>query len=345
MSINNIKLTQMTESSGWAAKIGPDVLAQVLCDLPKISNENLLVGIDTSDDAAVYKINDETAVIQTLDFFTPIVDDPYMFGQIAATNSLSDIYAMGGEPTLALNIVCFPSCLDIKILGEILRGGADKVKEAGAIIVGGHTVNDNEPKYGLSVMGLVHPDKVFQNSNSKAGEVLVITKPIGTGVINTAIKGEIASKEHIDEATKYMATLNKYAAEIGRKYNVSACTDITGFGLAGHVHEMAKGANVSITIESDKVPFINGAVEYAKMAMIPKGTYNNKRHIKNDYVCDAKEGYIEDLLFDPQTSGGLLYSLPKEEAEKMMIELKENNIIANIIGYVEDKKEKHLYIN
>lgn len=315
-----------------------------MCKLPKVSNENLLVGIDTSDDAAVYKINDETAVIQTLDFFTPIVDDPYMFGQIAATNSLSDIYAMGGEPTLALNIVCFPSCLDINILGEILKGGADKVKEAGAIIVGGHTVNDNEPKYGLSVMGLVHPNKVFANSEAKSGEVLVITKPIGTGVINTAIKGEIASKEHIDEATKYMATLNKYAAEIARKYNISACTDITGFGLAGHVHEMASGANVSITIESEKVPFINGAIEYAKMAMIPSGTYNNKRHIKKDYVCESKETYIEDLLFDPQTSGGLLYSLGEDEAIKLVEELKENNIIASIIGYVKDKKEKHLYI-
>ncbi|KMT21563.1 selenide, water dikinase SelD [Clostridium cylindrosporum DSM 605] len=315
-----------------------------MCKLPKVSDENLLVGIDTSDDAAVYKINDETAVIQTLDFFTPIVDDPYMFGQIAATNSLSDIYAMGGTPTLALNIVCFPNCLDIEILGEILRGGADKVKEAGAIIVGGHTVSDNEPKYGLSVMGLVHPEKVFANSNAKPGEVLIITKPIGTGVINTAIKGEIASKEHIDEAMKYMSTLNKYASDIARKYNISSCTDITGFGLAGHVYEMAKGGNLSITIESDKVPFMNGAEEYAKMAMIPAGTYNNRNHVGKNYESLVKDAYIEDLMFDPQTSGGLLYTLKEEEAIKLADELKENNIIANIIGFVEEKKEKYVYI-
>lgn len=267
-----------------------------------------------------------------------------MFGQIAATNSLSDIYAMGGTPTLALNIVCFPSCLNIEVLGEILRGGADKVKEAGAIIVGGHTVNDNEPKYGLSVMGLVHPDKVFANSNAKPGEVLVITKPIGTGVINTAIKGEIASKEHIDEASKYMATLNKYAADIARNYNISACTDITGFGLAGHVYEMAKGAELSITIEGNKVPFMNGAVEYAKMAMIPSGTYSNKRHVGINYESTVEEVYIEDLLFDPQTSGGLLYTLEESEANRLVEELKGNNIESSIIGYVEEKKDKYLYI-
>lgn len=344
MKIKNVKLTHMTEAAGWAAKIGPDVLAQVLCNLPKQSDDNLLVGIDTSDDAAVYKINDETAVIQTLDFFTPIVDDPYMFGQIAATNSLSDVYAMGGTPTLAMNIVCFPSCLDINILGEILKGGADKVKEAGAIIVGGHTVNDKEPKYGLSVMGLVHPDKVFANCSAKPGEVLVITKPIGTGVINTAIKGEIAEKEHIDEATKYMATLNKYAADIARKYNISACTDITGFGLAGHVYEMASGANLTITLEGEKVPFIKGAIDYAKMGLIPSGTYNNKKHVGDNYELLTDKVYIEDLLFDPQTSGGLLYTLSEEEAEKLVKELEENNIEANIIGYVEEKKEKFLYI-
>ena len=340
----DVKLTQMTQSAGWAAKFGPDVLAQVLCNLPKVSDENLIVGIDTSDDAAVYKINDETAIIQTLDFFTPIVDDPYMFGQIAATNSLSDIYAMGGEPTLALNIVCFPTCVDVKVLGEILKGGADKVKEAGAIIVGGHTVVDNEPKYGLSVMGIVHPDKVFANSDAKPGEVLVITKPIGTGVINTAIKGEIAEKEHIDDAIKHMATLNKYAAQIARKYPISACTDITGFGLAGHVYEMAKGAEVSITIEGKKVPFMKGAEEYAKMGMIPAGMYNNKKHVGENFKSLINETFIEDLLFDPQTSGGLLYTLPEEDAIKLIEELKENNIESNIIGYVEEKQEKYVYI-
>lgn len=267
-----------------------------------------------------------------------------MFGQIAATNSLSDIYAMGGTPTIALNIVCFPNCLDIEILGEILRGGADKVKEAGAIIVGGHTVSDNEPKYGLSVMGLVHPDKVFANSNAKPGEVMVITKPIGTGVINTAIKGELAQSAHIEEASNHMATLNKYAADIARDYNISACTDITGFGLAGHVYEMAKGANVSITIESNNVPFMNGAVEYAKMAMIPAGTYKNRNFVGDNFESSVKDIYIEDLIFDPQTSGGLLYTLPENEAIRLVKELKDNNIDSSIIGFVEEKKDKYLYI-
>jgi selenide, water dikinase len=312
--------------------------------LPKTNHENLIVGIDTSDDAAVYKINDDTAIIQTLDFFTPIVDDPYMFGQIAATNSLSDVYAMGGEPILALNIVCFPTCLDMKILGEILRGGADKVIEAGAIIVGGHTVDDKEPKYGLSVTGIVHPNKVLPNANAKPGDVLVLTKAIGTGVINTAIKGEIAEEVHVKEAIKHMSTLNKYAAQIAKNYNINACTDITGFGLLGHVYEMASGSNVSIKIISKEVRYIDGSVEYAKMGMIPAGTYRNKKHIADKYESLVKDEYIMDLLFDPQTSGGLLYSLPEDEAIKLEKELNDNGINSSIIGYVTDLKEKYVYV-
>ena len=245
----DVRLTQMTKSSGWAAKVGPDRLAQVLCHLPKMFDENLLVGIETSDDAAVYKINDELAMIQTLDFFTPVVDNPYTFGQIAAANSLSDVYAMGGEPKLAMNIVCFPNCLDQSVLVDILKGGYDKVKEAGAIIVGGHTVEDDEPKYGLSVTGFVHPSKILTNNNAKHGDVLVLTKPLGTGIINTAIKGELVDKEAYEEAVFVMSTLNKYAKEaMDEVEGINSVTDITGFGLLGHALEMARGSNVSIKI-------------------------------------------------------------------------------------------------
>lgn len=344
LMFEDIKLTQMTEASGWAAKIGPEVLAQVLCQLPKIDDKNLIVGIETSDDAAVYKINDDTAIIQTLDFFTPIVDDPYTFGQIAAANALSDVYAMGGEPILALNIVCFPDCLDIRILGEILKGGADKVKEAGAVTVGGHSIHDNEPKYGLSVMGRVHPNKVLPNANSKPGDVLILTKPIGSGVINTAIKGEIAEEKHIKEVIKHMSTLNKYAADIARKYNINACTDITGFGLLGHAFEMAEGSGVTIEIKSPSIEFIDGAVEYAKMGMLPAGTYRNKKHIENKYTSENVEEYLLDLLFDPQTSGGLMYSLPKREGYKLLEELNSRGIDAFIVGYATELKDKYIYI-
>jgi selenide,water dikinase len=251
---------------------------------------------------------------------------------------------MGGEPILALNIVCFPNCLDIGILGEILKGGADKVKEAGAIIVGGHSVHDNEPKYGLSVMGRVHPDKVLPNANSKPGDILILTKPLGTGVINTAIKGEIAEDKHIKEAIKHMTTLNKYAADCARNYKINACTDITGFGLLGHAYEMAEGSKVCISIKSSNIKFIEGAIEYAKMGLLPAGTYRNKKHIENKYEASITEEYVLDLLFDPQTSGGLLYSLPENEAYKLLKDLNNNGIEAFIVGNVTELINKHIYI-
>lgn len=315
-----------------------------MCHLPRIENKNLIVGIDTSDDAAVYKINDETAIIQTLDFFTPIVDDPYTFGQIAAANSLSDIYAMGGEPIIALNIVCFPTCIGVDVLGEILRGGAEKIKEAGAVIVGGHSVEDNEPKYGLSVTGIVHPDKVLKNASAVPGDVLVLTKKIGTGVINTAVKGGVAERSHVDKAIKVMTELNKYAAEIAQKYNIHSCTDITGFGLAGHGFEMAKGSNASIHIISSNINFIDGALDYAKMGLVPEGTYRNKKYIESKYKSLVTSDYIIDLLFDPQTSGGLLYSLSEGEAFKLDKELKEKGIDSCIAGYVTEYNDKYIVI-
>jgi selenide,water dikinase len=309
-----------------------------------MASENLIVGIETSDDAAVYKLNDEIAVIQTLDFFTPVVDDPYTFGQIAAANSLSDVYAMGGKPTTALNIVCFPNCLNIDILGEILRGGADKVIEAGAMIIGGHSVQDDEPKYGLSVMGLVHPDKVLKNYGAKVGEVLILTKPLGTGIISTAIKAEMASKEAYDTAVKVMSTLNKYAGEIIAQHEISACTDITGFGIMGHSYEMAKGSNVSLKLFKEQIPYIKQAKEYANIGLVPEGSYNNRAYLEGKYELLSIPEWFEDILFDPQTSGGLLISCTKAEAEKLMSKLNKLELESRIIGEVIPLEDKYITV-
>lgn len=309
-----------------------------------MEDKNLIVGIETSDDAAVYKLNDEMATIQTLDFFTPVVDDPYTYGQIAAANSLSDVYAMGGKPIMALNIVCFPTCLSMDILGEILRGGADKVIEAGAVVVGGHTVDDNEPKFGLSVTGIVHPQKVLKNCGCKVGEVIILTKPLGTGIINTAIKGEVASKDAYNTAVEVMATLNKYAAEIITKYPISACTDITGFGIMGHGYEMASGSNVTLKLFKDKIPYINEAKEYAEMGLVPEGSYNNRTYLQGKYELRDVPEWMEDILFDPQTSGGLLFSCSEDESEKILKELNELKLKSSIVGKVLPYEESYIVV-
>lgn len=317
-----------------------------MCDLPKIKDDRLIVGLDTSDDAAVYGLNEDTGLIQTLDFFTPVVDDPYTYGQIAAANSLSDVYAMGGKPIMAMNIVCFPNCLDPNVLKEILKGGGDKIKEAGALLVGGHTVEDDEPKYGLSVTGIVHPEKVLANNTAKSGDYLILTKPVGLGIINTAIKADIASENQYDSAVKTMVTLNKYAFEALQNLNISSCTDITGFGLVGHAYEMAKGSNVSLEIYSDKVPVIEGAKELASMGIIPAGMYSNKKYVgENIEKTKDIEESVEDLLYDPQTSGGLLISIKEEELEKALKSLS-NNIDTEfaVVGRVIEKKDKYIYI-
>ncbi len=321
-------------------------MAQVLCQLPKTQDEKLLVGLDTSDDAAVYKINDELALIQTLDFFTPVVDDPYTFGQIAAANSLSDVYAMGGDPKLAMNIVCFPNCLSPEVLAEILKGGYDKVTEAGAITVGGHTVEDEEPKYGLSVSGFINPSKILANNKARVGDILVLTKPLGLGIINTAIKGGIADKETYEEAVRVMVTLNKYAKEaIDRVEGVSALTDVTGFGLVGHALEMAEGSSVSIVINHRKVPIIPKALEYANIGLIPAGAYDNKNYIGNKILIDKSiPGNIEDILFDPQTSGGLLISISEENVESLLKELKDTPTRFGIVGKIIEKEKYSIIV-
>lgn len=273
------------------------------------------MGFSGSDDAAVYRINNDTAVIQTLDFFTPVVDDPFVFGQIAAANSLSDIYAMGGRPVLALNIVCFPKCLPLDVLKDILLGGADRVKESGALLAGGHTVQDDEPKYGLSVMGLVHPDRVVTNAGAKPGDLLVLTKPLGTGIINTAIKAEMVSPDVYNNAVKTMITLNREAANAMQQVGAKGCTDITGFGLVGHCMEMAEASGVSIRLWKDKIPVLEGARQLARMGMVPAGAYSNKSYAGGRVNLKGVETDLEDIIFDPQTSGGLLISLPEGKTE------------------------------
>jgi selenide,water dikinase len=312
--------------------------------LPKMHDKNLLVGIETSDDAAVYKLNDDMAVIQTLDFFTPVVDDPYTFGQIAAANSLSDIYAMGGKPTVAMNIVCFPNCLPIEVLGDILKGGADKVIEAGAVVAGGHSVQDEEPKYGLSVMGMVHPDKILKNYGSNPGDVLIITKPLGTGIINTAIKGGIASQNAYSNAVKVMTTLNRYAGEIAAKHNITACTDITGFGLMGHAYEMAKASNVTMKLRMDEVPYIKEARGYAQMGLVPEGSYNNRHYLEGQYQFENLETWQEDILFDPQTSGGLLITCTREDSYAILEELNKLEIKSALVGEVVEFSGKYIIV-
>lgn len=340
------RLTEMTTSGGWAAKIGPEVLASVLSQLPKNENrEDLLVGLDTADDAAVYKLNDEMALIQTLDFFTPMVDDPFVFGQIAASNSLSDVYAMGGKPTVAMNIVCFPSCHDMDVLAEILKGGFDKVKESGALLVGGHTVDDKEPKYGLSVSGIVHPDKVLSNATSKPGDKLVLTKPIGVGILNTAMKENLVDKEIGHKVIEVMIHLNKYAAMSFDKIEVNSVTDITGFGLLGHTLEMAKASGVTIEIDSREIPILEGAIDMANMGIIPAGMYRNKQYISKDVELNNIDVAIEDILYDPQTSGGLLVSVREDLADELVKDMKLNGSIeAKIIGTVKPKGDKYIKV-
>lgn len=328
--------------------MGPGDLDKALCGLPLIKDPNLIVGFDRADDAGVFKISDDLALIQTVDFFTPIVDDPYMFGQIAAANALSDVYAMGGKPLTAMNVVCFPiKTMDIEILREILRGGLDKLKEAETILVGGHSVENNEIKYGLSVTGIIHPHKVLTNVSAEIGDSLILTKPLGTGIINTAIKGGMASGEVITNVSKSMTTLNKNASLAMQTVGVSASTDITGFGLLGHACEMVRGNGFGMIIQAAKVPFFPEAKVYATQGMVPGGTYRNKEFFsKWIEFASSISPYVLDILFDPQTSGGLLISVPNQKADDLLTRLHERNVHeAAIIGeIVAEPKERILVI-
>jgi len=316
-----------------------------LSKLPKFKNDKLIVGLETSDDACVYKINDELAMIQTVDFFTPVVDDPYTFGQIAAANSLSDIYAMGGEPALALNIIGFPNCLSPDVMAEILKGGASKVIEAGATIAGGHSVEDDEPKYGMCVTGFINPDKVLKNYGAKPGDVLILTKPVGTGIINTAYKAELCSKETENKAIHVMASLNKNAKRVIEHYPVSCCTDITGFGLAGHSAEMAEASEVTFIIDIKKVPVIGNVFDYAEMGLVPAGAYRNRKYFSDRVCVDGVEERYVDLAFDPQTSGGLLLAVNEKYTEEILGKLSESlDTEFAVVGNVTEKKDKYIII-
>lgn len=305
--------------------------------LPKSTpNPSLLVGLDTSDDAGVFQLTEDLALVQTVDYFTPIVDDPYMFGQIAAANALSDIYAMGGKPITALNIVGFPiNKLDKQILTEILRGAGDKLEEAGATLVGGHSIDDTEPKFGMAVTGLIHPKRILTNSTACPGDLLILTKPIGIGILTTAIKRDKLDEESIKQVVQVMATLNKTAAEVAERYEVHAATDVTGFGLLGHASEMARGSKVGLEIEFSKVPILPRTREMALEKTIPGGTKSNHRWLKDKVEYDAEIDEIDQyILCDAVTSGGLLYSVAPGDAEEMVLDLQARGVQGVIIGRV-----------
>ena len=355
-SSNNIKSNPETKKSseikfcssgGCAAKLGPKILERVLSKLEKGPKDpNLLVGFEPSDDASVYKLTEDLAVVHTLDFFPPMIEDPYTFGKIAATNALSDIYAMGANPITALNIVCFPINWDMNILGKIMQGGNEKVIEAGASISGGHSINDDSVKYGLSVTGIVHPKKIMKNYGAKIGDKLILTKPLGVGITTTAYKNNIIKEGDYDKMIKSMTTLNKYAMDIILKYNCHALTDVTGFGLLVHTSEMVRN-DVSCKIYVDKIPLLNHNLKfYIENKMITGASPRNEDKIINDveYKLSEEKKWYKYLLLDPQTSGGLLCSIDPNDANKAINDLNKLDLESNIIGEIMEKKEKSIYV-
>ena len=314
---NEVKLTKLASCAGCGAKVGAGVLAALLEDLRVHHDQNLLVGFDKSDDASVYKISDELALVQTVDFFPPVCDDPYTFGQIAATNALSDIYAMGGEPRLCLNIMAVPEDLPKETVHAILRGGYDKVYEAGALITGGHSVFDAEPKYGLAVTGFVHPEKALTNSGAKEGDVLFLTKPLGVGVLTAAQKAALVSGESWAQALRLMTTLNKSARDAMVRFHVHACTDVTGFGLLGHALEMAQGSGAELYLDVTKIDILPDACAFARMGILPAGMYRNRSFAEDAVDAGEVDEAVQDLLYDPQTSGGLLIAVDASDADEL----------------------------
>ncbi len=313
--------------------------------MPKFNDPKLIIGFDNADDAAVYQINSEQVMVQTVDIFPPVVDDPYLYGQIAAANSLSDLYAMNAKPTICMNILCLPENLPKADVKGILEGGYDKVKEAEAIIAGGHTIKDNEPKYGLCVTGFAHPNDILANNGLRQGDLLILTKPIGSGILNTAHKADLISAEAARNLAASMAYLNKYPYQIMQKFKPTACTDITGFGLLGHVYEMAHASNLTVEIMSDKVPFMDEAAAMAQMGIIPVGAYSNREYLQDKVLLKPDLPlHISDLLFDPQTSGGLLIAAPEAEAYRLLNALQGEIPQAAIIGRVLAKDKSDLIV-
>ncbi len=332
------------KGGGCTAKLGAGILSHVLEWLPKGPQDpNLLIGYDSKDDAAVYKVSDDIAIVQTLDFFPPMVEDPYTFGKIAATNALSDVYAMGGEVKTALNIVCFPETMDLNILGEIMRGGSEKVIEAGGTLAGGHSINDSDVKYGLSVTGVVHPDRIYPNNGGKPGDKLILTKKLGVGIICTANRVQEASEEAMEAAIASMTTLNKYAAMICRNYDIHACTDVTGFSFLGHLHEMMDGA-LSCHINGNQVPVFSEALDYADEFLLTAAGQRNRNHVQ-DYVKFENVPFaMEEVLYDPQTSGGLLVAVDAAQADALEQELQDAGLPAAIVGEITEKSDVEITV-
>lgn len=341
----DVKLTKLASCAGCGAKVGAGTLVHMLEGFKTHTDPRLIVGYDKSDDASVYVIDDNTALVQTTDFFPPIVDDPFLYGQIAAANALSDVYAMGGEPKLALNIMCLSESMGKETVQEILHGGYDKAYEAGAIITGGHTIQGAEPIYGLAVSGFVHPKKVLTNSGARPGDKLILTKPLGIGILTTSAKADMVDREVLDRIYNQMATLNKAARDIMVKYHVHSCTDVTGFALMGHSFEMAQGSGCTIHIQSQNVPFHSEAYELAEMGFIPAGAYRNREYaeagVKN--ISNVSRA-LQDIFYDPQTSGGLMIALDAKEAEQCLDEMRKVIPQAAIIGYVTEKMDAYIYL-
>ena len=340
-----VKLTKLANCAGCGAKLGAGTLAKMLEGFKAHSDPRLIVGYDKSDDASVYVLDEHTALIQTTDFFPPIVDEPYLYGKIAATNALSDVYAMGGEPKLALNILCAAEGMADATIREILRGGYDAAYEAGAIITGGHTIKGAEPIYGLAVSGFVHPQKVLTNSNAQPGDKLILTKPLGVGILTTGAKADMVEKAVMDRIYAQMATLNKTARDIMVQYAVHSCTDVTGFALLGHSFEMAQGSGCTLHIQVDKVPYHEEALELAAMGLIPAGAYRNREYAQAGVAVRGNISLaMEDILYDPQTSGGLLFAIPAEEADACLEALRQVIPNAAIIGYVTEKEDAYIVL-
>lgn len=339
------RLTANVKAGGCASKLSPKILDRALRSVPRVTNKQVLVGYETADDAGVYDLTEpgETplAIVQTVDFFTPIVDDPYAFGGIAAANALSDVYAMGGRPITALSLVVFPGKGDIADLEAILKGGADKIHEAGCVILGGHSISEEEVKFGYAVTGLIDPRRIWTNKSAKAGDILVFTKRIGTGVISTALKKGIAKQEHVDGSIEQMLTLNQAVCDALLRCTVHACTDVTGFGLLGHAREMALASDVTLEISASAVRFLPGAIEYSQMGAHSGGLNNNRDFVESCvFMAEAIPPEIHALLYDPQTSGGLLVSLPVQDAENLLSERLE----AYVIGRVLDRGKKPIEV-
>ena len=343
-----VDLLQMVEYGGCSAKISPKLLEEILKYLPLTKDPNILVDIDTHDDAGVYRVNDQLALVLTTDFFPPVCSDPYEFGQIAAANSISDVYAMGGDPVLALNIMMFPAAkLPMEAYAEILKGGFDKATEAGVRIIGGHTIDDNPPKYGLAVVGYIHPDKIITNAGAKAGDHLILTKSIGTGIIMAGQRLGMADEADIDEAKRLMKLLNKSGAEVMKKYNLKGATDVTGFGLAGHALKMAMASKVSIKIDMKKVPLIGNVYKLIDEGCIPGASFRNLDFVEEHLQTVSDLDYnLKMIAFDAQTSGGLLMSVPADIVQKVLSDLHSVGLTASTdIGIVTEKSYKFLFLD